>query len=89
MDDVRPDRDEAAWTLRHEYGMVRSAIEMVASGGAPRISLSGLQFGEELLGPARDMARRAGVRVVPLYGADDAGADIRVERLDDERRDAP
>ena len=54
---------------------------MVAGGGAPRVVLGGLQFGEALLEPARELADAAGVRVVPLWMPDDAGADIAIERL--------
>ena len=56
---------------------------MVAAGGAPRVVLAGLRFGEQLLAPARAMAGEAGVRIVPLWTADDAGADLAVERIDD------
>ncbi len=73
---------EAAQTLEREFRIVRSAIAMVASGAAPSVSLGGLKFGEELIRPARRLALRAGVRVVPLWTMDERGADIRVERLD-------
>ncbi len=54
---------------------------MVASGAAPAVSLGGLHFGEELMRAARRYALQAGVRIVPLWTIDEAGADIRVERL--------
>ena len=56
---------------------------MVASGGAPRVVVGGLQFGEALIEPARELAGAAGVRVVPLWMPDDAGADIAIERIPD------
>lgn len=56
---------------------------MVAGGGAPRVVVGGLQFGEALVEPARELADAAGVRVVPLWMPDDAGADIAIERIPD------
>lgn len=68
-------------TLEHEMNLVREAIAMVASGGAPRVVVGGLRFGEELLATARGLATEAGVRLVPLWMPDDAGTDIAVERI--------
>jgi hypothetical protein len=71
-------------TLEHEMSLVREAIAMVAGGASPRVTVAGLRFGEALLLPARGLAAEAGVRLVPLWMPDDAGADIAVERIDDE-----
>jgi hypothetical protein len=71
-------------TLEHEMTLVRNAIEMVASGRSRRVVVGGLRFGEALLVPARGLAAEAGVRLVPLWMPDDAGADIAIERVDDE-----
>ena len=60
---------------------IREAIALVASGGSPRVVVGGLSFGEALIEPARAMAEGAGVRIVPLWMPDDAGADIAVERI--------
>ena len=73
----------AGRTLDQELQLVYEAIAMVASGGAPRVIVGGLTFGEALLEPARALADDAGVRVVPLWMPDDAGADIAVERIAD------
>ena len=64
--------------------LVRDAIAMVASGGSRRVVVGGLSFGETLLDHARGLATEAGVRLVPLWMPDDAGADIAIERIDDE-----
>lgn len=69
--------------LERELGLVRSAIAMVASGASPRVELGGLAYGEQLVEPARRMARQAGVHVAPVWGAGDAGVALRVERLVD------
>ncbi len=71
-------------TLEHELLLVREAIAMVSSGASPRVVVSGLRFGESLIVPARSLAAEAGLRLVPLWMPDDAGADIAVERIDDE-----
>jgi hypothetical protein len=84
MDQSREDPTHAGQTLEHEMSLVREAIAMVASGASPRVVVGGLRFGEALLVPARGLAMEAGVRLVPLWMPDDAGADIAVERIDDD-----
>ena len=71
-------------TLERELRLVREAIAMVAGGGSTRVTVAGLHFGEALLTTARSLATEAGVRLVPLWMPDDAGADIAVERIADE-----
>jgi hypothetical protein len=70
-------------TLDYELGLIRGAIGLVASGGAPRVRLASLAFGEQLLEPAREMAAAAGVRVVPAWTSDEGGASLTVEPLGD------
>jgi hypothetical protein len=84
VETVKPQADSTIAALDHELGLVRSAIAMVASGGAPRVSLGGLQFGEQLIEPARALALQAGVRIVPIWTSDEGGADMRVERIADD-----
>ncbi len=76
--------DPAIRTLEHELELIRSAIAMVSSGGAPRVSLNGLRFGDELMEPARRMALEAGVRISPVWTTDETGLDLSVERMSDE-----
>ena len=83
MDSSARHASTAGRTLELELLLVREAIDMVASGGAPRVVVGGLQFGEALLEPARELASAAGVRVVPLWMPDDTGADIAIERIPD------
>jgi len=61
--------------------LIREAIQMVASGGAPRVVLAGIRFGEVLLYPARHLAHDAGVELTALRRVDDAGSDIQVQRI--------
>jgi len=71
-------------TIEHEMLLVREAIAMVAGGASPRVTIGGIHFGEALLVAARGLAVEAGVRLVPLWAPDDAGADISVERIDND-----
>ena len=72
--------DLAERALEREMEMVRSAIQMVAAGRSPRVTVGGLRFGEELLEAAASYASAAGVRLVPVYTSDERGADIVVEK---------
>ena len=69
--------------IERELTTIRGAIEMVADGSSSRIVLGGLRFAEEILPQARVYAAEAGVRLVPLWMADDAGTDLAIERIDD------
>jgi hypothetical protein len=46
--------------------------------------VGGLRFGEALLSRSQLLATEAGVRLVPLWMPDDAGADIAIERIANE-----
>ncbi len=84
MDPSRLDSGSVAGrTLDQELLLIREAIALVATGGAPRVVVGGLSFGEALIEPARALGEEAGVRIVPLWMPDDAGADIAVERIAD------
>jgi hypothetical protein len=69
--------------LRHELDLVQSAIQLVATGGATRVRLGALTFGEPLLNRVRRMGSRAGVLVTPEWTASDGGGiGLVVERVD-------
>jgi hypothetical protein len=68
-------------TIERELRLVREAIALVASGGASRVVVGGIRLGEALLLPAGQLALEAGVRIVPLWTADEAGVDLVVERI--------
>jgi hypothetical protein len=66
--------------IDRETSLVRSAIEMVATGVAPSTTVAGLKVLEavlEIVGP--DAARR-GVALQPLWGPEDRVSDVRVTR---------
>jgi hypothetical protein len=75
-------RGDVERTLDQELGLVRDAITLVARGASRRVVVANLRFGDQLLARARQLAREARVRVVPLWMPDDSGADIAVEALD-------
>jgi len=67
--------------LDREMQLVREAIAMVAGGGARRVVVAGISFGDLLLGPGGRLALQVGVRLTRLETADGAGADLAVERI--------
>jgi hypothetical protein len=73
-----------ASTLEHEFDLVRSAIALVASGGASSVSLGSLRFGEELIEPASRIALASRVRITPLWSADEAGAGLAFDMMPDD-----
>ena len=80
-----PDASDGRTTahrLAREVRDVESAIELVRSGAASRVTLTGLRFAEALIERLRDEARRAGVALDPLYWPEDAGCDVTVRRTD-------
>ncbi len=72
--------DEAVEALEREYALVGSAIAMVRSGASPRVHVSGLRFGLQMIDSARSRAGREGLRAVPLWTADGALDGIAIER---------
>jgi len=65
--------------LDGELRLVREAILMVASRAASRVTVAGLLLGAQILGPAERLADTSGVRLIPLWSADEERLDIRVE----------
>src|SRR6266576_2785346 len=65
--------------LDQELQLVAEAIAMVSRGGWPRVTVAGLRLGSALLEPAEQLARTAGVRIVPRPSEDESGVDIAVE----------
>jgi hypothetical protein len=76
--------EDVARVVEYEMRLVREAIDVVAQGVSPRVTVAGLRLGTELLDPGRRLAREAGLRLVPLQHADDSGVDISIERGADE-----
>jgi hypothetical protein len=76
------DPEELKRRLASEVGEVESAIALVASGSATRITLTGLRFGEAVADRFRADAESKGIRIEALPWADDAGCDLIVRRID-------
>jgi hypothetical protein len=66
--------------LDQEMRLVTEAIAMVASGASPRVVIAGIRFGEAILAPGRRMASNAGLKLVPIWRADESGFDVAIER---------
>lgn len=75
---------QVANTLEHEFDLVRSAIALVASGGASSVSLGSLRFGEQLIEAASRLALASRVKITPLWSADESGAGLSFEKMPDE-----
>ena len=75
--------DQARQRLAAEVTDVESAMALVASGSAARVTLGGLRFGDEVATRFRAEAASLGLRLEPIIGPDDAGCDLIVRRLDD------
>jgi len=67
-------------SIERELDLVVGAIRMVAAGGAPGVTLVGLDFGPAVLERLAQEARDAGITLEPLWHPDESGCDIRVHR---------
>ncbi len=74
-----PASDTASAVLEREIQLVHDAIAMVSSGAAPRVTIAGIRFGDNLIEPARQWALAAGLRLTPLWRTDEAGVDLTIE----------
>jgi hypothetical protein len=78
-----PDPEETRRRLTSEVAEVETAIALVASGSASRITLTGLRFGQQVAQRFGADARSRGLRLEPLPYPDDAGCDLVVRRIDE------
>ena len=67
--------------LERESRIVREAIALVASGGARRVVIAGLRFGDEVADPARVAALESGLRVRSLARTTGVGIDLAIEAI--------
>jgi hypothetical protein len=79
----RQPADETRRRLTSEVAEVESAIQMVASGPASRVTLTGLKFGEQLAHRFQAEARSRGLLIEPIPWPEDAGCDLIVRRIDE------
>jgi hypothetical protein len=78
-----PDPEETRHRLVSEVAEVESAIALVASGAASRITLSGLKFGEQLARRFHAEAQASGIMLEPLLWPEDVGCDLTIRRIDE------
>jgi hypothetical protein len=71
-------------TLDREADLLAGAIRLVASGGASRTTVGGLQLAEAAMALVRPLADGSGVILEPLWRADESGHDVLVRRADPE-----
>jgi len=69
--------DEGPRDLEHEFDLVRSAIALIAAGGARRVTLVGLPFDARALRDAGSLIRAAGMSMRVMTGH--VGRDITIE----------
>ena len=74
--------------IERELDLVAGAIRMVEGGGAPAVTVIGLEFGPAVLERSAADARRAGVILDPLWQTEESRCDIRVRRPDRDDTDA-
>ena len=77
------DPGETRRRLTSEIAEVESAITLVASGSASRITLTGMRFGEQVARRFHAEAAAKGVRLEPIPWPEDAGCDLIVRRSDE------
>jgi uncharacterized Fe-S center protein len=66
--------------IDHEVELVTSAINLVASGGAPSSMVVGLHLTDSVVEIVRPLAAQRGVIVEQLWGPDETTNDVRVRR---------
>ena len=69
--------------LQRESRIVREAIALVASGGARRVVIAGLRFGDEVIDPAQGAALEVGLRIQALGRTADDGIDLAIEPIEE------
>jgi hypothetical protein len=75
--------DETQRRLTSEVVEVETAIALVASGSASRVTVSGLRFGEQVARRFRAEATARGIGLEPIPWPEDAGCDLVVRRIDE------
>jgi hypothetical protein len=64
---------------KHELDLVRGAIDLIASGGARRVTMVAMHYAEAILPTAQALAREHGVIVRAVWREAGSGCDIAVE----------
>lgn len=68
-------------TAEHELHLVRGAIDVIASGGARRVTLVAMRAAQAILPEAQALAGEQGVIVRAIWRGSDDLCDIAVEQV--------
>jgi hypothetical protein len=82
MDQFESGQRLAIDRLASEAADVAASIELVSSGVADRVTLTGMRFGRQLVLRHAARAARRGVSVETSSWTDDEACDVQVARLD-------
>ena len=80
MNDPESESTHVRQAIDREVELVLSAVNLVASGGAPSTMVVGLRLTDAVVEIVRPIAGERGVIVEPLWTADEETADVRVFR---------
>ena len=80
MKDPESEAAHVRRTIDREVELVLSAVNLVATGGAPSSMVVGLRLTDAVIEIVGPIAHDRGVILEPLWGADEATADVRVYR---------
>jgi hypothetical protein len=69
-------------TIDREVELLMSAVNLVASGGAPSTMVVGLRLTDAVIEIVEPIAAERGVILEPLWGSDEETADVRVHRAE-------
>ena len=69
-------------SIDREVDLVMSAVDLVASGGAPSTMVVGLRLTDAVIEIVRPRAVERGVVVEPVWGPGEETADVRVRRME-------
>jgi hypothetical protein len=78
MDETGSGSADVQRSIDREVDLVMSAVNLVASGGAPSTVVAGLRLTDSVIEIVRPMAARRGVVIEPLWGPDETTSDVRV-----------
>jgi hypothetical protein len=80
MNETPTDGPDLQSAIDREVEVVMSAINLVASGGAPAATVGNLRLLDAVLEIVGPRARAAAVTLEPLWGPDETVTDVRIRR---------
>jgi len=81
MNDTTADGTGVRSAIDREVELVTSAVDLIASGGAPSAMVGGLRLADAVLEIVTPHALAVGVAVEPLWSSDEAVTDVLVRRV--------